>query len=147
MSRLTPNAAAELCGKSRATILRAITTEDLPATKIGGQWAIEREALELWIAQRPQRARRSPLKPSVPPIPSKAEEAPQGASQRLSEAPEGQRDADTRLDALEALCGALVAEIEDLRGQVRELAKSKTAPAPAPAPVGKRRLWPFSAKS
>lgn len=147
MSRLTPNAAAELCGKSRATILRAITTEDLPATKIGGQWAIEREALELWIAQRPQRARRSPLKPSVPPIPSKAEEAPQGASQRLSEASEGQRDADTRLDALEALCGALVAEIEDLRGQVRELAKSKTAPAPAPAPVGKRRLWPFSAKS
>lgn len=147
MSRLTPNAAAELCGKSRATILRAITTEDLPATKIGGQWAIEREALELWIAQRPQRARRSPLKPSVPPIPSKAEEAPQGASQRLSEASEGQRDADTRLDALEALCGALVAEIEDLRGQVRELAKSKAAPAPAPAPVGKRRLWPFSAKS
>ena len=147
MSRLTPNAAAELCGKSRATILRAITTEDLPATKIGGQWAIEREALELWIAQRPQRARRSPLKPSAPPIPSKAEEAPQGASQRLSEASEGQRDADTRLDALEALCGALVAEIEDLRGQVRELAKSKAAPAPAPAPVGKRRLWPFSAKS
>lgn len=147
MSRLTPNAAAELCGKSRATILRAITTEDLPATKIGGQWAIEREALELWIAQRPQRARRSPLKPSVPPIPSKAEEAPQGASQRLSEASEGQRDADTRLDTLEALCGALVAEIEDLRGQVRELAKSKAAPAPAPAPVGKRRLWPFSAKS
>nr|CRY94003.1 hypothetical protein [uncultured prokaryote] len=147
MSRLTPNAAAELCGKSRATILRAITTEDLPATKIGGQWAIEREALELWIAQRPQRARRSPLKPSVPPIPSKAEEAPQGASQRLSEASEGQRDADTRLDALEALCGALVAEIEDLRGQVRELAKSKTAPDPAPAPIGKRRLWPFSAKS
>lgn len=147
MSRLTPNAAAELCGKSRATILRAITTEDLPATKIGGQWAIEREALELWIAQRPQRARRSPLKPSVPPIPSKAEEAPQGASQRLSEASEGQRDADTRLDALEALCGVLVAEIEDLRGQVRELAKSKTAPDPAPAPIGKRRLWPFSAKS
>jgi len=147
MSRLTPNAAAELCGKSRATILRAITTEDLPATKIGGQWAIEREALELWIAQRPQRARRSPLKPSAPPIPSKAEEAPQGASQRLSEASEGQRDADTRLDTLEALCGALVAEIEDLRGQVRELAKSKAAPAPAPAPVGKRRLWPFSAKS
>ena len=30
MSRLTPNAAAELCGKSRATILRAITPEDLP---------------------------------------------------------------------------------------------------------------------
>lgn len=147
MSRLNPNAAAELCGKSRATILRAITTEDLPATKIGGQWAIEREALELWIAQRPQRARRSPLKPSAPPIPSKAEEAPQGASQRLSEASEGQRDADTRLDTLEALCGALVAEIEDLRGQVRELAKSKAAPAPAPAPVGKRRLWPFSAKS
>lgn len=147
MSRLTPNAAAELCGKSRATILRAITTEDLPATKIGGQWAIEREALELWIAQRPQRARRSPLKPPAPPIASKAEEAPQGASQRLSEASEGQRDADTRLDALEALCGALVAEIEDLRGQVRELAKSKAAPAPAPAPVGKRRLWPFSAKS
>lgn len=147
MSRLTPNAAAELCGKSRATILRAITTEDLPATKIGGQWAIEREALELWIAQRPQRARRSPLKPSAPPIPSKAEEAPQGASQRLSEASGGQRDADTRLDTLEALCGALVAEIEDLRGQVRELAKSKAAPAPAPAPVGKRRLWPFSAKS
>lgn len=147
MSRLTPNAAAELCGKSRATILRAITTEDLPATKIGGQWAIEREALELWIAQRPQRARRSPLKPSAPPIPSKAEEAPQGASQRLSEASEGQRDADTRLDTLEALCGALVAEIEDLRGQVRELAKSKTAPDPAPAPIGKRRLWPFSAKS
>ena len=147
MSRLTPNAAAEFCGKSRATILRAITTEDLPATKIGGQWAIEREALELWIAQRPQRARRSPLKPSAPLIASKAEEAPQGASQRLSEASEGQRDADTRLDALEALCGALVAEIEDLRGQVRELAKSKAAPAPAPAPVGKRRLWPFSAKS
>lgn len=45
MSRLTPNAAAELCGKSRATILRAITTEDLPATKIGGQWAIERKLL------------------------------------------------------------------------------------------------------
>ena len=54
---------------------------------------------------------------------------------------------DMRLGALEALCGALVAEIEDLRGQVRELAKSKTAPDPAPAPIGKRRLWSFSAKS
>ena len=147
MSRLTPNAAAELCGKSRATILRAITTEDLPATKIGGQWAIEREALELWIAQRPQRARRSPLKPPAPPVAAKAEKAALSASERLSEASEGQRDADTRLAALEALCSALVAEIEDLRGQVRELAKSKAAPAPAPAPVGKRRLWPFSAKS
>lgn len=147
MSRLTPNAAAELCGKSRATILRAITTEDLPATKIGGQWAIEKEALELWIAQRPQRARRSPLKPPAPPIASKAEEAPQGASQRLSEASEDHRGMDMRLGALEALCGALVAEIEDLRGQVRELARNDTASAPPPAPVGKRRLWPFSAKS
>ena len=54
---------------------------------------------------------------------------------------------DMRLGALEALCGALVAEIEDLRGQVRELARNDTASAPPPAPVGKRRLWPFSAKS
>ncbi len=54
---------------------------------------------------------------------------------------------DMRLGALEALCGALVAEIEDLRGQVRELARNDTASAPPPVPVGKRRLWPFSAKS
>ena len=60
MTRLTPNAAAERCGKSRATILRAITAQSLSAEKQGGQWSIDLDALDLWASQRPQRARRRP---------------------------------------------------------------------------------------
>ena len=45
-----------------------------------------------------------------------------------------------RLEALEALCGALRAEIEYLRGQVQELAAGGASLPTASAPGAKRRL-------
>ena len=50
MTRLTPNAAAARCGKSRATIIRAIAAKALPAEKQGSQWAIQEKDLDRWAA-------------------------------------------------------------------------------------------------
>lgn len=155
MPRLTPNAAAEQCGQSRATILRAIAAKDLPAEKQGGQWAIERKALDQWAARRPQRARRrlakevlkvggaeNPGAGSSPPLSAPANDS--GAERKEAE----------RLETLKALCEALQqvceglrADVEALQQQVAYLSAKPLPEAPAPDPESttppKRRLWPF----
>ena len=57
MTRLTPNAAAERSGQSRATIICAIAAEELEATKHGSWWTIDLDDLD-WTAQRPVNAGR-----------------------------------------------------------------------------------------
>jgi len=147
MTRLTPNAAAEYSGQSRATIIRAIVAGELEATKHRNRWTIDLDDLDRWTAQRPVSAGRGAdgrfRKGQVP-------EAPQTPFRASQSAMEGQNPPDAvhdRLNALEALCSALRAEIEDLRGQVRKLAADDASLPPASAPGTKRRLWPFSAKS
>ena len=147
MPRLTPNAAAERSGQSRATIIRAIAAGELAATKHRSRWSIDLDDLDRWKAQKPVSAgrgadgrfRRGEI-PAAPQMPLRAAES----------AVEGQNASSAvhaRLEALEALCGALRDEIENLRGQVRELTAGNASLPPASAPEAKRRLWPFSAKS
>lgn len=147
MPRLTPNAAAERSGQSRATITRAIAAGELEATKHRNRWSIDLDDLDRWTAQRPLSAGRGVdgrFQRGEVPEPSPM---PLTASQSAAEGPQGSEVTHTRLEALEALCGALRAEIEDLREQVQEMAGSRTVSSPAPVPEAKRRLWPFSAKS
>jgi len=151
MTRLTPNAAAERCGQSRATILRAIAAGDLDAVKQSNQWSIDVASLDRWTALRPQRARRRPE--DAPEAGTGADHPSEALSGPVS-ASEAHGDAgvtEDRLAALEALCAALQAEVRELRGEIASLAQ-KTAPAAPPVsveaePLPKRRLWPFSAKS
>lgn len=155
MPRLTPNAAAERCGQSRATILRAIAAKDLPAEKQGGQWAIERDTLDQWAAQRPQRARRKPLKGSLrvggAENSNPASTAPLSVSVSDSAA---ERKEIERLEALKALCEALQvvceglrADVEALQQQVVDLSAKAFPETPAAASgsttTARRRLWPF----
>ena len=137
MTRLTPNAAAEHSGQSRATIIRAIAAGELEAAKHRSRWSIDLDDLDCWTAQRPVSAGRGAngrfRKGEAP----EASQMPLKASQSAVEGQSSPDGLHARLEALEALCGALRAEIENLQGQVRELAA---------APGAKRRLWPFSAK-
>lgn len=151
MTRLTPNAAAERCGQSRATILRAIAAGDLNAVKHSNQWSIDVASLDRWVALRPQRARR---RPEEAPEAGTGAEQPSAALSGSVSAPEGHGDAgvtEDRLAALEVLCAALQAEVRELREEIASLAEN---PAPAASPTSveaellpKRRLWPFSVKS
>jgi excisionase family DNA binding protein len=147
MARLTPNAAAEHSGQSRATIIRAIAAGELEATKHRSRWSIDLDDLDRWTAQRPMSAGRGAdgrfRKGETPEASQMPLSAPQSAveGQNSSQATHG------RLEALEALCGALRGEIEELQRQVRELAAGDASLPPASAPGTKRRLWPFSAKS
>jgi hypothetical protein len=147
MTKLTPNAAAERSGQSRATITRAIVAGELEATKHRNRWSIDLDDLDCWTVQRPVSAgrgadgrfRRGEI-PAAPQMPLRSSESAVDGQN----VPNAVHD---RLDALEALCGALRDEIKDLRGQVRELAAGGTSLSPASAPGTKRRLWPFPAKS
>lgn len=147
MPRLTPNAAAEHSGQSRATIIRAIAAGELAATKHRSRWAIDLDDLARWTAQRPLSAGRGTdgrfRKGEAP----EAFQTPLRASQSALEGQNGSDGVHARLEALEALCGALRAEIEDLREQVRELAADGASLPSTSAPRAKRRLWPFSGKS
>ena len=118
MPRLTPNAAAERSGQSRATITRAIAAGELEATKHRNRWSIDLDDLDRWTAQRPLSAGRGAngrFQRGEVPEPS---QMPLRSSQRAAEGPQGSEATQDRVEALEALCGALRAEIEDLRGQV-----------------------------
>lgn len=151
MPRLTPNAAADRSGQSRATIIRAIAAGELAATKHRNRWAIAVEDLDLWTAQRPLTAGRSAegrFQKGEAPEPA---HMPLRGSESAADGQEGGLAPYDRLEALEALCAALQAEVRALRGEITSLAK-KSAPAASPAsveaePLPKRRLWPFSAKS
>lgn len=155
MPRETPNAAAARCGQSRATILRAIAANDLPAEKQGGQWAIERKALDQWAAQRPQRARKRPAKGVSRVDGADIPEAVSSPSLSVPANVSGaERKEAERLEALKALCEALQEVCEGLRADVEALqeqvvhlstqalpeASLETSGPPTPA---KRRLWPF----
>lgn len=151
MTRLTPNAAAARCGKSRATIIRAIAAKALPAEKQGSQWSIEGKDLDRWAAQKPQRARRR-LERELPmdSIPENAEAA---SSPPLSVSESNSRQrvrADEHVEALKAVCEALQqvcdglrADVETLRQQVAHLSASPSPEASESATAPKRRLWPF----
>nr|CRY94421.1 hypothetical protein [uncultured prokaryote] len=147
MTKLTPNAAAEHSGQSRATIIRAIAAGELAATKHRSRWSIDLDDLDRWTAQRPVSAGRGTdgrfRKGEVP----EAFQMPLRASQSAVDGQNPPSAVHARLEALEALCGALRGEIEDLRRQVRELAAGEASLPPASPPGTKRRLWPFSAKS
>ena len=147
MTRLTPNAAAERSGQSRATITRAIVAGELAATKHRNRWAIDLDDLDRWTAQRPVSAGRGAdgrfRKGEI----SAAPQMPLRASESAVEGQNGSDAVRDRLEALEALCGALRAEIENLQEQVRELTAGGASLPPASASGSKRRLWPFSAKS
>lgn len=159
MTRLTPNAAAERCGMSRATILRAIAAKDLPAEKQGGQWAIKGEALDQWAMQRPQRARRRALKGleggGGPENAETASRPPLNASERVSregtEAVESVEALKAVCEALQMVCEGLRADVEALHRQVAHLSAKSSPEAPTAASesttLTKRRLWPFSVKS
>lgn len=155
MPRLTPNAAAARCGQSRATILRAIAANDLPAEKQGGQWAIERKALDQWAAQRPQRARRRPVSAGPRVNDAEISDTVSSPSPSVPANDSGwEKKEAERLEALKALCEALQEVCEGLRADVEALqeqvvhlstqalpdASLETSGPPTPA---KRRLWPF----
>ena len=150
MPRLTPNAAADRSGQSRTTIIRAIAAGELAATKHGNRWAIAVEDLDLWTAQRPMTAGRSAegrFQKGEAPEPAYM---PLRGSESAADGQKGGLAPHARLEALEALCAALQAEVGELRGEVASLAQ-KAAPAASPTSVEaelapKRRLWPFSAK-
>lgn len=147
MTRLTPNAAAERSGQSRATITRAIAAGELAATKHRSRWSIDLDDLDRWTAQRPLSAGRGADGRFRKGEPPEASQMPLRASQSAVDGQNSPNAVHARLEALEALCGALREEIEDLRGQVRGLAAGGASLAPASASGAKRRLWPFSAKS
>lgn len=147
MSRLTPNAAADLCRISRATILRAIASNALSAEKIGGQWAIAPEALERWASLRPQRAHRRPVEARRGPEAPEPAQTPQNAPESATEASSGDFEGSSRIEALEALCAALSASVEALQLEVSRLTLAQPQQAPTPEPdeptPAKRRIWPF----
>lgn len=147
MTRLTPNAAARHSGQSRATIVRAIAAGELAATKHRSRWSIDLDDLDRWTAQRPLSVGRGAdgrfRKDEAPEV----SQMPLRASQSAVEGQNGPDGVHARLEALEALCGVLRAEIENLQRQVRELATGGASLPPASAAGAKRRLWPFSAKS
>lgn len=159
MTKLTPNAAAERCGMSRATILRAIAAQDLPAEKQGGQWAIEGESLDQWAMQRPLRARRRAAKGvglgRGPEITETASRPPlsvsEGDSRERTEVNENVEALKAVCEALRMVCDELRADVKALQGQVAHLSAASSSEASTAAPESatpaKRRLWPFSAKS
>lgn len=151
MTRLTPNAAAARCGKSRATIIRAIAAKALPAEKQGSQWAIQEKDLDRWAAQKPQRARRR-LERELPggATPENAEAAsspPLSASERNSRQRVRTNEHVEALkavcEALQEVCDGLQADVEALRQQVAHLSASPSPEAFESAAPPKRRLWPF----
>jgi excisionase family DNA binding protein len=151
MTRLTPNAAAARCGKSRATIIRAIAAKALPAEKQGSQWSIEGKDLDRWAAQKPLRARRR-LERELPAggIPENVEAAsstPLSASESDSQQRVGANEHVEALkavcEALQEVCNGLRADVEALRRQVAHLSASPSPEASESAAAPKRRLWPF----
>lgn len=141
MPRLTPNAAADRSGQSRTTIIRAIAAGELAATKHGNRWAIAVEDLDLWTAQRPMTAGRSAegrFQKGEAPEPAYM---PLRGSESAADGQKGGLAPHARLEALEALCAALQAEVGELRGRLPLWRRKRLLPPLRPA---WRRNWPPS---
>ena len=49
---MTPKEAAKYLGFHLVTIYRLLKKQQIPATKIGGQWRFKKDVLDAWLVQR-----------------------------------------------------------------------------------------------
>jgi excisionase family DNA binding protein len=49
---MTPKEAAKYLGFHLVTIYRLLKKQEIPATKIGGQWRFKKDVLDAWLMQR-----------------------------------------------------------------------------------------------
>lgn len=118
---LTPKQAADRAGCGRSSIMRALASGELPATRDNrGRWKIDPDALDLWAGQRPvtDRTEASP----------EAEQARPGPDTAIRLAA-----AETRAEMLTAQLEELRADRDAWRAQAEKLAASRPS-------------WPFLAQ-
>jgi len=53
---MTPKEAAKYLGFHLVTIYRLLKKQEIPATKIGGQWRFKKDILDAWLLDRMKRA-------------------------------------------------------------------------------------------
>jgi excisionase family DNA binding protein len=49
---MTPKEAAKYLGFHLVTIYRLLKKQEIPATKIGGQWRFKKDVLDAWLMKR-----------------------------------------------------------------------------------------------
>ena len=49
---MTPKEAAKYLGFHLVTIYRLLKKQEIPATKIGGQWRFKKDVLDAWLLKR-----------------------------------------------------------------------------------------------
>ena len=49
---MTPKEAAKYLGFHLVTIYRLLKKQEIPATKIGGQWRFKKDVLDAWLLER-----------------------------------------------------------------------------------------------
>ena len=49
---MTPKEAAKYLGFHLVTIYRLLKKQEIPATKIGGQWRFKKDVLDAWLMER-----------------------------------------------------------------------------------------------
>ena len=52
---MTPKEAAKYLGFHLVTIYRLLKKQEIPATKIGGQWRFKKDVLDAWLMSRMNR--------------------------------------------------------------------------------------------
>jgi excisionase family DNA binding protein len=52
---MTPKEAAKYLGFHLVTIYRLLKKQEIPATKIGGQWRFKKDVLDAWLLDRMKR--------------------------------------------------------------------------------------------
>ena len=52
---MTPKEAAKYLGFHLVTIYRLLKKQEIPATKIGGQWRFKKDILDQWLTDRMKR--------------------------------------------------------------------------------------------
>lgn len=52
---MTPKEAAKYLGFHLVTIYRLLKKQEIPATKIGGQWRFKKDVLDAWLMDRMNR--------------------------------------------------------------------------------------------
>lgn len=53
---MTPKEAAKYLGFHLVTVYRLLKKNEIPATKIGGQWRFKKDVLDAWLLQKMNRA-------------------------------------------------------------------------------------------